>query len=61
MRVQSPDPMAWMYVQPTSVQPVSGSETPTPVKPAEPSSKTEMRTDDDRRPRDPDRRVDLRV
>jgi hypothetical protein len=61
MRVQPFDPMAWMYVQPMSVQPVSGSETPTPVKPAEPSSQSDLRSDDDRRPRDPDRKVDLRV
>ena len=53
--------MAWMYVQPQSVQPVSGSQTETAVKPAEPSSKSEMRADDDRRPRDPERRVDIRA
>jgi len=61
MRVQPFDPMAWMYVQPQSVQPVSGSQTETAVKPAEPSSKSEMRADDDRRPRDPARRVDIRA
>jgi hypothetical protein len=53
--------MAWMYVQPVAVSPVPGSETATPVKPADPSNGSEMRSDDDRRPRDPQRKVDLRV
>jgi hypothetical protein len=53
--------MAWMYVQPMTVQPVSGAETVAPVKPAEPSSESGMRPDDDRRPRDPERRIDLKV
>jgi hypothetical protein len=61
MRVQPFDPMAWMYVQPMTVQPVSGAETVTPVKPAEPSSESGFRADDDRRPRDPERRIDLKV
>lgn len=61
MRVQPLDALAWMYVQPMAVQPVSGAETLTPIKPAEPSSKSDMRADDERHPRDPERRVDLRV
>ncbi|MCA3721967.1 hypothetical protein [Phenylobacterium sp.] len=61
MRVQSLDALAWMYVQPMAVQPVSGAETVTPIKPAESASKSDMRTDYDRRPRDPERQVDLRV
>lgn len=61
MRVQPFDPMAWTYVQPTNVPPVLGAETVTPVKPAESSSKSEMRADDDRRPRDPERKVDIKV
>jgi hypothetical protein len=44
-----------------AVQPVSGAETVTPIKPAESASKSDMRTDYDRRPRDPERQVDLRV
>lgn len=61
MRVQPLDALAWMYVQPMAVQPVSGAETVTPIKPAEPSSKSDMRADDERRPRDPERRVDIRA
>ncbi len=61
MRVQPLDALAWMYVQPMAVQPVSGAETVTPIKPAEPSSKSDMKADDERRPRDPERQVDLRV
>ncbi|MFM8376325.1 MAG: hypothetical protein ACKN9P_09765 [Phenylobacterium sp.] len=61
MRVQPFDPMAWTYVQPANVPPVTGAETVTPVKPAESSSKSDMRTDDERRPREPERKVDLRV
>ena len=61
MRVQPLDALAWMYVQPMAVQPVSGAETVTPIKPAEPSSKSDTRADDERRPRDPERQVDLRV
>lgn len=53
--------MAWTYVQPANVPPVTGAETVTPVKPAESSSKSDMRTDDERRPRDPERKVDLKV
>ena len=61
MRVQPFDPMAWMYVQPMAIQPVSGADSVTPIKPAEPSSGSGFRTDDDRRPRDPERQVDLKV
>lgn len=61
MRMPPFDPMAWTYVQPAAVAPLPEAETPTPVKPAEPSSGPEMRADDDRRPRDPQRKVDLRV
>ena len=61
MRVQPFDPMAWTYVQPTNVPQVSGSETAAPVKPAESSSKSDMRADDGRRPRDPERKVDIKV
>lgn len=61
MRMTPLDPMAWMYVQPVAAAPVPGSETVTPVKPAEPSTGSEMRADDDRRPRDPQRKIDLRV
>jgi hypothetical protein len=53
--------MAWTYVQPTTVPPVLGAETVTPVKPAESSSKSDMRADDERRPRDPERKVDIKV
>jgi hypothetical protein len=53
--------MAWMYVQPAAVSPVPGSLTVTPVKPADASTGSEMRSDEDRRPRDPQRRVDIRV
>lgn len=61
MRVQPFDPMAWTYVQPTNVPPVSGAETVTPVKPAESSSKSDMRADDERRPRESGRKVDIKV
>jgi len=61
MNVAPQDPMAWMYVQPVAVSPVPGSETVTPVKPADPSTGSDLRSDDDRRPRDPQRKVDLRV
>ena len=61
MNVVPQDPMAWMYVQPAAVSPVPGSLTVTPVKSADPSTGSEMRSDEDRRPRDPQRRVDIRV
>ena len=61
MRVQPVDPMAWMYNPPVNVQPAAGAESVSPIKPAEPSSKSEMRADDERRPREPERKVDLRV
>jgi hypothetical protein len=61
MNVAPQDPMAWMYVQPAAVSPVPGSQTATPVKPADPSSGSEMGSDEDRRPRDPQRRLDIRV
>lgn len=61
MRVQPFDPMAWTYVQPVGVPPVSGAESVSPIKPAEPSSESDMRADDDRRPRDPERKVDIKV
>ena len=61
MRVQPFDPMAWTYVQPQGVQPVTGAESVNPIKPAESSSESEMRSDDDRRPRDPERKVDIKV
>jgi hypothetical protein len=61
MNVVPQDPMARMYVQPVAVSPVPGSLTVSPVKPADPSSGSEMRSDEDRRPRDPQRKVDIRV
>ena len=61
MNVVPQDPMAWRYVQPVAVSPVPGSLTVSPVKPADPSSGSEMRSDEDRRPRDPQRKVDIRV
>ena len=61
MNVAPQDPMAWMYVQPAAVSPVAGSLTVMPVTPADPSTGSETRSDEDRRPRDPQRRVDIRV
>jgi hypothetical protein len=61
MNVAPQDPMAWMYVQPAAVSPVPGSLTVTPVKPADPSTGSEMGPGEDRRPRDPQRKVDIRV
>lgn len=61
MRVQAIDPLVWMYVQPTGVQPVSGAEPVAPVRPTEASSSLDLGAEADRRPRDPGRLVDLRV